>query len=68
MTIVTIPAEGIPAAPILAAVAVILMVTTCPDVRVTPLSWAIKIAATASYNAVPSMLMVAPENTDWYPK
>lgn len=25
-----------------------------------PLSWAIKIAATASYKAVPSMLIVAP--------
>ena len=57
---VTSPACGIPAAPILAAVAVILMMMTSARLG----SWftycAIKMAATASYRAVPSMLMVAP--------
>ena len=61
MTIVTNPAEGIPAAPILAAVAVILIVMTWPMDKETPLSCAMKIADTASYNAVPSILIVAPE-------
>ena len=31
-----------------------------PKLRLTPLTWAINIAATASYKAVPSMLIVAP--------
>lgn len=36
---------------------------TLPIVSGTLLTWAIKIAATASYNAVPSILMVAPIGT-----
>lgn len=37
-----------------------LTVTIWPPSRTTPFIWAIKMAATASYRAVPSMLMVAP--------
>lgn len=37
-----------------------LMVIICPKSNSNSLTWAIKIAATASYSAVPSMLMVAP--------
>lgn len=37
-----------------------LTVTICPPSRVMSFIWAIKMAATASYSAVPSMLMVAP--------
>ena len=37
-----------------------LTVMTCPAVRSMPFIWAMKIAATASYRAVPSMLTVAP--------
>lgn len=36
------------------------MATTLPKDNAIPRSCAIKIAATASYNAVPSILMVAP--------
>ncbi len=36
------------------------VVITCPASREISLYWAMKIAATASYRAVPSMLMVAP--------
>lgn len=36
------------------------MVTSWPKSRSYSLTWAMKIAATASYRAVPSMLMVAP--------
>lgn len=39
---------------------VYLTVTICPESRVMSFIWAIKMAATASYKAVPSMLMVAP--------
>jgi hypothetical protein len=75
MTIVTSPACGIPAAPILAAVAVTLQfkpeisfgnrsnyqtATVFPNVSSTFFNCAMNIAATASYSAVPSMLMVAP--------
>lgn len=60
MTIVTKPACGIPAAPILAAVAVILIAIIFPMDNVIPLVCAIKIAATASYKAVPSILIVEP--------
>ena len=49
-----------PAAPMLAAVAVIDMAMTCPMFGLIPFIWAMKRAATASYRAVPSMLMVAP--------
>lgn len=37
-----------------------LIATIWPIVSAMPLTWAIKMAATASYKAVPSMLMVAP--------
>lgn len=37
-----------------------LTVTIWPPSKTTPFIWAIKMAATASYRAVPSMLMVAP--------
>lgn len=37
-----------------------LIVTSCPKSKSYSLTWAIKMAATASYRAVPSMLMVAP--------
>lgn len=37
-----------------------LIVIICPKSKSYSLTWAIKIAATASYSAVPSMLMVAP--------
>lgn len=89
MTIVTNPACGMPAAPIEAAVAVILRMnridrnnsnivylymmilmkpstvthltaTIFPNDNEMPRNWAMKMAATASYNAVPSILMVAP--------
>lgn len=84
ITIVTRPACGIPAAPTLAAVAVMLggkhkkkkklksfaiqrsggsfylTATTFPNEKSTARNWAMKIAATASYNAVPSMLIWAP--------
>lgn len=36
------------------------MVTSWPKSRSYSLTWAMKMAATASYRAVPSMLMVAP--------
>lgn len=86
ITRVTRPACGIPAAPILAAVDVILKMefnfvktklmgvkvisfggnvhyltaTIFPNDNEMPRNCAINIAATASYNAVPSMLIVAP--------
>ena len=50
----------IPAAPMLAAVAVILIATIFPASNSTFLTWAMNIAATASYKAVPSILIVAP--------
>lgn len=37
-----------------------LITSMSTKVNVIPFNWAIKIAATASYNAVPSMLIVAP--------
>ena len=49
-----------PAAPILAAVAVMEIAIICPMLGLIPFIWAMKSAATASYRAVPSMLMVAP--------
>ena len=60
MTIVTRPAWGMPAAPIEAAVAVMEIATTLPKEMEMPRTWAMKMAAMASYKAVPSMLMVAP--------
>lgn len=84
ITMVTRPAWGMPAAPMLAAVAVMLyvkdrhvkhwlvsllqnkfshshlMVMIWPKFISMLLTWAIKIAANASYKAVPSMFMVAP--------
>nr|AAC61495.1 antisense product of high-affinity glutamate transporter EAAC1 and EAAC2 [Mus musculus] len=48
ITMVTRPAWGTPAAPMLAAVAVMLMVTICPMLRSKPFSCAINTAATAS--------------------
>lgn len=59
-SIVTSPALGTLAAPTLARVAVKLTVMTSPASRLIPFIWAMKMAATASYRAVPSMLMVAP--------
>lgn len=50
----------LPAAPMLAAVAVMLIATKLPKLSDTPRIWAMKMAATASYSAVPSMLIVAP--------
>ena len=49
-----------PAAPMLAAVAVMEMAKSCPMLGFMLFTWAMKMAAMASYNAVPSMLMVAP--------
>lgn len=49
ITSVTRPACGMPAAPIEAAVAVILMAKIFPNPKEIPRSWAMKIAATASY-------------------
>lgn len=43
-----------------AAAHVYLIVTICPKSKSYSLTWAMKMAATASYSAVPSMLMVAP--------
>lgn len=83
ITMVTRPADGMLAAPMLASVAVRLqeyirhvklchqgqghqrvsshlIVTTSPAAKFLPLSCAMKIAATASYKAVPSMFTVAP--------
>ena len=60
ITIVTNPACGIPAAPILAAVAVMEIAATSPIDIVFSLTCAMKMAAIASYNAVPSILIVAP--------
>ena len=54
ITMVTSPAWGIPAAPMLAAVAVMEMAKMSPILAVTPYIWAMKSAATASYRAVPS--------------
>ena len=48
-SMVTSPADGTDAAPILAAVAVRLTVTTLPMVKSIPFSCAMNIAATASY-------------------
>ena len=48
ITIVTSPACGIPAAPILAAVAVIEIAATSPIDIVFALTWAMKMAAIAS--------------------
>lgn len=59
-SMVTRPALGTEAAPIEAAVAVSDTVTTLPIPSSIPFNWAMKIAATASYKAVPSMLTVAP--------
>ena len=44
----------------LAIVAVMEMAMIWPTERVMPRTWEMKMAATASYSAVPSMLMVAP--------
>ena len=44
----------------LAAVAVMEMMMIWPRLGFIPTIWAMKMAATASYSAVPSMLMVAP--------
>ena len=60
ITIVTNPACGIPAAPILAAVAVMEIAATSPIDIVFSRTCAMKMAAIASYNAVPSILIVAP--------
>ena len=49
MTRVTRPACGIPAAPMLAAVAVILTAIIFVNDKFIPLNWAMKSAATASY-------------------
>uniref|UniRef100_A0A8C8U207 Uncharacterized protein n=1 Tax=Peromyscus maniculatus bairdii TaxID=230844 RepID=A0A8C8U207_PERMB len=48
ITMVTRPAWGTPAAPMLAAVAVILMVMICPMLKSKSFSCAINTAATAS--------------------
>ena len=60
MTIVTSPAWGIPAAPMLAIVAVIEIAMIWPMLSSISRTCEMKIAATASYRAVPSMLIVAP--------
>ena len=59
-SIVTSPALGTDAAPIDAAVAVNDTIMICPKLKSTAFICAIKIAATASYSAVPSMFTVAP--------
>ena len=57
------PALGTAAAPTLAAVAVTPMVTIWPKFKDTSLRYAMKKHATASYKAVPSMLIVAPRGS-----
>lgn len=57
---VTRPADGIPAAPMDASVAVILVTTKSMKESLMSLICAMKMDATASYNAVPSKLTVAP--------
>lgn len=52
-----------PAAPMDAAVAVMLTINTRAKSMLTSRDWAMKMAATASYKAVPSMLIVAPMGT-----
>lgn len=59
-SMVTRPAEGTDAAPIEAAVAVSETMMIWPKLNCTAFICAMKIAATASYRAVPSMLTVAP--------
>mmetsp|Transcript_29062 Transcript_29062/g.81326 ORF Transcript_29062/g.81326 Transcript_29062/m.81326 type:complete len:201 (-) Transcript_29062:365-967(-) len=59
-SMVTRPALGIAAAPTAASVAVRHTTTACPGPSSTPLSWAMKMTVSASYRAVPFMLMVAP--------
>ena len=63
ITIVTRPADGMPAAPIAASVAVMTTTSNCPNSSSIPKSWNKKTTATASYNAVPSMLIVAPSGS-----
>ena len=60
ITIVTSPASGMPAAPMAASVAVRKMTISSYGPSAMPDAWAMKITATASYRAVPSMLIVAP--------
>lgn len=60
MTMVTRPAWGMPAAPMEAAVAVMEMAMIWPMLIDMLRTCEMKMAATASYSAVPSMLMVAP--------
>ena len=59
-SIVTIPALGIPGAPIAASMAVKNTIICCMRLRSTPTKFAMNNAAAASYNAVPSMFTVAP--------
>ncbi len=59
----TSPAWGIPAAPMLASVAVSAMIITWLKSRFMLYACAIKTTATASYSAVPSMFIVAPKGS-----
>ncbi len=63
MTIITRPAWGMPAAPILAKRAVKATISCCGSARSIPLCWAMNKTATTSYRAVPSILMVAPKGS-----
>ena len=60
ITMVTKPALGILAAPILAIVAVKLIIMYCMGDSGMSFTCAMNIGAIASYNAVPSMLIVLP--------
>ena len=57
------PAPGTAAVPIDANTAVATMVNWCASVRSIPTAWAINTAATPWYNAVPSILIVAPNGS-----
>ncbi len=59
----TSPAWGMPAAPMAASVAVSTMVICATGPSGTPKPWAMNSTATASYSAVPSMLIVAPKGS-----
>ena len=60
---VMIPALGTPAAPTDARVAVSTTVSCAPTLRSIPNTWAMNMTATPWYNAVPSMLTVAPSGS-----
>ena len=61
--IITSPAIGIPAAPIEARSAVNTTIICCRKLISIPYACAINIAATHSYKAVPSILIVAPSGS-----